>query len=724
MVQTTASHETDFEALTGRIETLAANRRVDELAHLVDDFSGRCEDDAQILLAQGVLAFARLQYGEALSRLRRAQVLLPPESQPELASVYTTALIKSQLALPRRELPATAMAYAHYKKNIAVLREVDPELAGEVQRALLPSDMALLEVWDGLYICSGDLTILVAQQAVIAGLAPHVAGRKPIGFAALGGGQELRYALEHRINFTHGMARAHYLMEPRVPMIRLLLHMFDLADVLRSEELLIFGGANLQQRVEQVFGSLRYPGPIVRVGHEEDVQRYFDDIYLLIQRLSPVQEVKDYYRSEEFRARQMRIARGEILPRVLVDTCRWTTFLKYCAADFEKAFADLGCATRFVIEQSDVQHTLPALHWREMDQFKPDFVFMVSHARPSAPYLPPELPVIAFVQDKCGPILHLPDLAEHISNRDLFICVAREFRAFVEQKGVDPLQAFVMPIPADETMFYPLREECPLEPRFVSDVGFVKHGHAHFERVLQEFLAQRFRLPDPSGLLRHVESIFELLYHATCFQGEERQYEGQMQDFVAQRLDPSIKPDLREKIGQFVSQFYIMVYSAAWRCQFLEAINEAQLQLSLYGGGWDEHARLAHLHKGVVDRERELNYVYNFNRINLSINHSATLHQRLSECGLAGGFMMVADHALDEDWAPARDYFQEGREVIFFDTKADLVDKCRYYLEHEGERQEIAQQLHRRAVAERTCRAGAETVLKRWRELLLLRQQG
>ena len=79
---------------------------------------------------------------------------------------------------------------------------------------------------------------------------------------------------------------------------------------------------------------------------------------------------------------------------------------------------------------------------------------------------------------------------------------------------------------------------------------------------------------------------------------------------------------------------------------------------------------------------------------------------------------MVADHPEDRDWEPARQYFEADREVVFFDSRMDLVEKCRFYLAHEQQRRDIAENMRQRALRERTCRVGAATVLQRWRELL------
>ena len=118
-------------------------------------------------------------------------------------------------------------------------------------------------------------------------------------------------------------------------------------------------------------------------------------------------------------------------------------------------------------------------------------------------------------------------------------------------------------------------------------------------------------------------------------------------------------------------------------------------------------------------RDRDLNAVYNYSQINLNMHPYVTMHQRLSECGLAGGFMMVADIPAGHDGSPVRRYFEPDREIVLFETTDELVDRCRYYLAHEEERGRIAEQMHERARRERTVAAGAQETLGRWRKLLL-----
>ena len=66
------------------------------------------------------------------------------------------------------------------------------------------------------------------------------------------------------------------------------------------------------------------------------------------------------------------------------------------------------------------------------------------------------------------------------------------------------------------------------------------------------------------------------------------------------------------------------------------------------------------------------------------------------EVPMSGGFYML------EYVEEIQDFFVPGTEIVCFDGRADLVDKCRYYLENETERRLIAQAGHRRARQDHT----------------------
>jgi len=194
--------------------------------------------------------------------------------------------------------------------------------------------------------------------------------------------------------------------------------------------------------------------------------------------------------------------------------------------------------------------------------------------------------------------------------------------------------------------------------------------------------------------------------------------EEEMMEVARERLCPMFKPEIHEKLFTLTMNFGVEVYTAFHRRYYLEALKEADLPLRLFGSGWGEDCRFSRYAGGAVGRGAESNGVYNFSRISLHLQPYASMHQRISECGLAGGFMMVNDLPAEKDWERAAKYYEPGREIVMFGSREELVDRCRYYLEHEEKRREISRNLRERALKEQTCVASAGIFLDKWRELL------
>ncbi len=706
-----------FQEITQQIMSLINPVQPERISEAVEEFKRHNPPEALIYLTKAVDRYVHRDYQGCVNQMMMARELLDPEDYPTIGQLYSRIWINAQLMLPRRSRPAIEAGYANYKANIAALREVDARLTPVVQKSRWPEDLVLVDFWQGLHLFSlNTKDVFMVDEATLPRLDELTKKRVPIAFGGAASGRELLYCLDHQYQGLYGMTRTHYLFEADPARLRAMLHLFDMSDYLRTREVILFGGPDWQQRFEDFFYSLRYVYPSVFIANQPHDRHYFQAFQQPVDFNDFQEHATAYYHSEDFRRRQVDIATGKIQPRILISTCRWTSFLKYCAADFQKAFEKCGCSTRYLIEEDDVQTLLPALFWRELDEFKPDMVFKVSHARPSKNFLPVQLPFVGYIQDKCGPIAELPNLSSAISNQDLFVCMVSEFQRYLREKGVPPDQICNMPVPADEDLFYPLVENTDsIDSKYVADVGFVKHGHAEKETLLKIFLDTFPALPQKTELLKQ---LFMDLYRYTCLDLDRCYYESDLQDFVFSRLNNILNEAGRNMINYLVRQFYITVYSAAWRCQFLEAIDQAGIDLALYGHNWEKHKRLRHLRRGPVARDRDLNLVYNCNRVNLSINHEISMHQRLAECGLAGGFMMVADHPDERDSEPARNYFAPDKEIVYFRTPDELVEKCRCYLDRPDERRNIAVNFRRRALMERTCEKTALAVLRRWRPLL------
>jgi len=717
----TADPQRDFADFTEQITSLISRNDTVQLENTITGYTDSSNNQAHQLLLQGVMQFFKNQHIETVRLMNQARELLKEDEYPDLSSIYTQVYIKAQLSLTRRERPSNVAAYGYYRKNIESLRRMDPVLVDQVQSARWPGEYAILDFWSGLHLFDTDQNVLFTMQEDLKQiLAPALSRRDPITFGGICFGQEIRYCLHRQVKMLHGMTRPHYLFETHPEKIKMLLYMDDFSGVLTTEELLIFGGSNMEDRVRRIFDTFRYVAPGVIVGDQNLVQPFVKQIQDHFTDTVSIAAVEDYYRSDEYRQRRRQLAAGEITPRILVDTCRWTTYLKYCAADFEKSFSRHGCATRYLIEDNDVQTTTTAMHWQVLQDFKPDIVFMVSHGRSSLPYFPEPVSFISFIQDKCGPLEAAADLTDAIQPHDLLVCATDNYREWLMGKSATAAQTSVMPVPADDTIFFPLDEST--DQKYVAAVGFVKHGGPEFEKVFTDFIA-KLPVPNSSDSSRGalpdvVRNGFVELYNQFCFSDlDQTSYDDEMTEFLLKRIQPT-NEQARHQLERLIWMFYCQVYSNAWRYHFLEKLDEAGIQLVLYGNNWDQHARLKHLGRGPVEHGSDLNQVYNFNQISLSINHFVTMNQRISECALAGGFVMAASHPTGKDGIDARNYLRENEEVVFFDTAADLIDKCRYYLDHPEERKRIAENARRRAQAGLTVDATARQMLQQWRKLL------
>jgi spore maturation protein CgeB len=673
------------------VEEMLVNGRKHQVGPHVREVAKKNFDSRYVHIFLGLVCQGMGAAGEAIKSFEAATAFSSAEVLPDLDSPATRVYVETQLQFPAGQRSCDVWAGAEF-----------------------------IDLWGRLHFYNPETKQVLVLAEGFGNQVHSLLGQcLPLAMIGMVSGQELPYILDHQVkDFLLGRKRIIYWFEEDLGRLRGQLCLRDFSAEIGNQEIVLFGGKNPEKRIEGVFGSYRYPPPQVTVGDTEPVSGQLTRINKILDPTEAQRQAEEYYRSSEFSDRLRRIAAGEMLPRVLGSTCRWTTFLQYCVKDFLEAFKRLGCETSLVIEENDVQCLTAKLSWKMLSDFRPDLLFSVSHTRPSF-LVPAELPVVGFLQDKCGPVAMLKDLGPAITARDFFVCMSREMRRYLVEKNVPADQCMVMPIPSDERMFYPLSRDLPGMEKYSVDVGFVKHADPHGENAFANFVAQQMQGIASPELKQEFLQAFTELYRTTCqVRDGQRHYVAEMEEFIFSRVGHLIDPGGRFAVSQLVTSFYTVVFANTWRYQFIEGLDTAGIKVGLYGNGWEKNAQFRHLSRGPVDRGTELNKVYNFNKINLNIHPGTTMHQRVCECALAGGFMLDSNHSEEIDYEPIRPYFEPGREIILFDTVEDLVEKCRYYLGHPEERRRIADQAYRRALAEQTTSAGAEKILGEWRAIL------
>ncbi len=104
---------------------------------------------------------------------------------------------------------------------------------------------------------------------------------------------------------------------------------------------------------------------------------------------------------------------------------------------------------------------------------------------------------------------------------------------------------------------------------------------------------------------------------------------------------------------------------------------------------------------GGVDYDYEMPKVFRDSKINLNISLRSIksgIPLRAFDIMGSGGFLLSSFQA---DFL---DFFVPGEDFVFYESKEDLLQKIGYYLEHEEERRDIAQNGHDKVSAEHTYR--------------------
>lgn len=120
---------------------------------------------------------------------------------------------------------------------------------------------------------------------------------------------------------------------------------------------------------------------------------------------------------------------------------------------------------------------------------------------------------------------------------------------------------------------------------------------------------------------------------------------------------------------------------------------------------------------GGVLPDDEMIKMYSRSKINLGFSSCGETHRtdhrilqvrlRDFEVPMSGGFYMV------EYMEELEEFFEIGREIVCYNDRADLADKIRYYLAHDGEREAIQWAGHRRCLRDHTWQKRFETAFKK-----------
>ena len=263
--------------------------------------------------------------------------------------------------------------------------------------------------------------------------------------------------------------------------------------------------------------------------------------------------------------------------------------------------------------------------------------------------------------------------------------------ALYAQHGMDGLQQVVKELIERErvgVLIYLLGTDFDFRPEFFGQLPHVYRvlilgDDEHYFDVSHRYYAQHFDLVlttnplhDRFKLLGVEAMFFPVVYDASVFNPGER---------------PSKEIDV---------SFIGMMQGKAGRREYAAALEHAGLNVSVFGAGTAA---------GVISRDRVID-IYRRSRINLNfagpnvstpLNRNFSINQRVrqikarcTKIALCGSFLLT-------EYAPGTErLFAIGEEIDVFHSPEELVDKVKFYLANEAQREAMAAKALQRAQRE------------------------
>jgi hypothetical protein len=147
----------------------------------------------------------------------------------------------------------------------------------------------------------------------------------------------------------------------------------------------------------------------------------------------------------------------------------------------------------------------------------------------------------------------------------------------------------------------------------------------------------RLNSPDANRLLSGVFDLLKSIYDHGGMITEAPA----IQRLVEQAMVDTHTTLPAEQVPMLADFFTQRVNNALFRHQTLHWLAQMDLNLHLYGKGWENHPQLKRFARGVADNQTQLSAIYQATAINLQVTPYGSAHQRLFDGLAAGGFFLL-----------------------------------------------------------------------------------
>lgn len=329
--------------------------------------------------------------------------------------------------------------------------------------------------------------------------------------------------------------------------------------------------------------------------------------------------------------------------RVLLPTCRYSTYIKHAAADLCEAFKGVGCEARTLIEPDDQSQMSSVAYLRAIAEFQPDLVVLINYTRSNiGAVIPAGVPVVTWVQDAMP---HLFDAKTGEAMGKLDFVVGHTHVELYERFGYPAQNRMKLPVTASTTKFHDGPVDPALREKFACDVAFITHHSETPERMHARLCEEAARAGSGSAVVRIFEELRPRIRGLV---------EAESQAPIAQRVRDAAIATAVEVIGRepdartgamLVNQYAFPMADRMVRHRVLSwaaDVCEARgWRMRVFGRGWEKHERLAAMAGPEIAHGEELRAAYAAAGVTVHASIHWMYHQRVMECALSGGLPAV-----------------------------------------------------------------------------------
>lgn len=353
-------------------------------------------------------------------------------------------------------------------------------------------------------------------------------------------------------------------------------------------------------------------------------------------------EVERVYvgRDREWWRRRYAAAAGEPL-RVLVPTCRYSTFVKHSAADLAEAFAGAGWKARVLIEPDDRSHLSSVAYLRELATFQPDLIVLINYTRASiGSFIPATVPFVCWLQDAMP---HQFDAKLAAKQGPLDFLAGYVHPELFDEFGFERRRAALFGIAVSPRKFHPAAPDAAARQRFACEIAYASH-HSETPEAMHARLVAEAGAKEPLAgrifeeLRAPVQEIaLASMDHLPGVELREAAHRVARRVLGAEPPEGTVTMVARQYCLPLADRL-IRHQTLAWAARIAE---RRGWRLAIHGRGWEKHAAFSRHARGELAHDDALRASYHTAKVHLHASINWLLHQRVMECALSGGLPLV-----------------------------------------------------------------------------------